>query len=95
MLCSIPAYAINADSLQGLDVCLELLLNAWILRFQVLHSYFAVNDLVSVIPVRHTTVRMVQVGIFPVVSHPVQITVGVVGDNIDDDLYAHGMSGVT
>ena len=38
---------------------------------------------------------MVQVGIFPVVCHPVQTAVGVVGDNIDDDLYAHGMSGVT
>ena len=54
MLCGIPAYAINADSLQSLDVCLELLLNAWILRFQVLHSYFSVDNLVSVIPVRHS-----------------------------------------
>ena len=92
MLGSVPADAVDTTALQTLHISVDLLLHAAVLGLEVFHADLAVSDLITVVPIRHTTVIVIQVGVLPEVGHIVQVAVGVVGHDVDDDLHTILMS---
>ena len=90
MLGGIPAASVNTEALQFLHVSLELLLHARVFGLQVHHAYLAVGHLIAAAVVGIAVV-VVEVGVLPEVGHPVERAVGVVGNNVNDDLDAQRM----
>ena len=90
MLGGIPAASVNAEALQLLHVCLELLLHARVLGLEVAHTDRAVSHFVAA-AIISTAIVVVEVGVLPVVGNPVERAVGVVGNNVNDDLDAQRM----